>query len=64
MHWKEDGITEGLEIPCCKELWILLDAVTKKHSIQWEWIKGHSGHPQNERADELANLVIEKEGAF
>ena len=45
-----------------KELWILLDAVTKKHSIQWEWIKGHSGHPQNERADELANLIIEKNG--
>ena len=62
-NWKKNGWKTANKKPVKnKELWILLDAITKKHSIQWEWIKGHSGHPQNERADELANLIIEKNG--
>ena len=35
-----------------------LDNLVKKHEIQWKWIKGHSGHPENERADQLANEAI------
>ena len=41
-----------------KELWVKLDNLVAKHEINWKWIKGHSGHPQNERADQLANEAI------
>lgn len=62
-NWKKNGWKTANKKPVKnKELWILLDTVTQKHSIKWEWIKGHSGHPQNERADELANLIIEQKG--
>ncbi len=42
------------------DLWQRLDAVRNKHEINWEWVRGHCGHPENERADELANLAIDK----
>jgi ribonuclease HI len=42
------------------DLWQRLDAARNKHEIDWEWVRGHSGHPENERADELANLAIDK----
>ena len=42
-----------------KELWLELDQLVQKHNISWNWVKGHSGDPGNERADELANLGIE-----
>jgi ribonuclease HI len=41
-----------------KELWQALDVEVQKHTISWKWVKGHSGHPENERADELANEAI------
>ena len=64
-NWKKNGWKTANKKPVKnKELWILLDEAIVNHSIDWQWIKGHSGHPQNERADELANLVIEKEGTF
>ena len=60
-NWKKNGWKTANKKPVKnKNLWISLDELSKKHSIQWEWIKGHSGHPQNERADELANIIIEK----
>ena len=63
-NWKKNGWKTANKKPVKnKELWILLEKEVKQHSIKWEWIKGHSGHSQNERADELANLIIEKEGA-
>ena len=43
-----------------KEFWQSLDSESNRHEIQWEWVKGHSGHLENERADELANLAIEE----
>ena len=62
-NWKKNGWKTANKKPVKnKELWIMLEESTQQHQIQWEWIKGHSGHPQNERADELANLAIEKEG--
>ena len=36
------------------ELWQALDAANQRHEISWAWVKGHEGHPENERADELA----------
>ena len=59
-NWKKNGWKTANKKPVKnKSLWIHLDEVISGHKIQWEWIKGHSGHPQNERADELANLAIE-----
>ena len=57
--WKINGWKTANKKPVKnKELWIKLDALVKKHEIQWKWIKGHSGHPENERADQLANEAI------
>ena len=42
-----------------KDLWIQLDKLVSKHNISWEWVKGHSGNPGNDKADELANRGIE-----
>ncbi len=41
------------------DLWQALDALTQAHTIEWVWVKGHSGNPGNERADELANMGID-----
>ena len=43
-----------------KELWISLEKECDRHQIEWKWIKGHSGHILNERADELANQGIDE----
>jgi ribonuclease HI len=40
------------------DLWQRMDALAAKHEIQWLWVKGHAGHPENERADALANRGI------
>ena len=59
-NWKKNGWKTANKKPVKnKNLWIRLDEAISEHKIEWEWIKGHSGHPQNERADELANLAIE-----
>lgn len=43
------------------ELWQQLDAAAKRHTqVKWEWVRGHTGHPENERADELANQAIDE----
>tara|TARA_Y100001970_G_C14210575_1_gene846633 strand:- start:54 stop:503 length:450 start_codon:yes stop_codon:yes gene_type:complete len=42
-----------------KEYWEELDQIVTNHKISWEWVKGHSGHPENERADSLANQAID-----
>lgn len=40
------------------DLWQELDQLANRHQIKWNWVRGHNGHPGNERADELANLAI------
>ncbi|OBX36297.1 ribonuclease HI [Halomonas elongata] len=42
------------------ELWRDLHEQSKRHSVEWHWVKGHSGHPGNERADALANEAIDE----
>lgn len=59
-NWKKNGWkTASKKSVKNKELWILLDEECRKHKVTWEWIKGHSGHELNERADLLANLAID-----
>ena len=43
-----------------QDLWQELDALTQRHAIEWHWVKGHAGHPENERADALANRGIDE----
>lgn len=56
--WKKKGWTKkgGLKNA---ELWQRLDAAAARHDVTWEWVKGHAGHPENERADELARAGME-----
>lgn len=53
--WKRNGWKTAAKKPVKNvELWQELDELTGRHEIDWHWIKGHAGHPENERADELA----------
>jgi ribonuclease HI len=53
--WKRNGWkTKDKKSVKNAELWTRLDAAAGRHDIEWRWVKGHSGHPENERADELA----------
>ena len=45
------------------DLWQRLDELARGHEVEWHWVRGHAGHPENERADELANRGIEERGA-
>ncbi|WP_106746051.1 ribonuclease HI [Yoonia maritima] len=53
--WKKRGWKTASNKPVKNEdLWRRLDAAVQTHDVTWEWVKGHAGHPENERADELA----------
>ena len=53
--WKRNGWKTAAKKPVKNaELWQRLDAAQARHDVTWEWVKGHAGHPENERADELA----------
>ncbi len=53
--WKRNGWKTADKKPVKNvELWQRLDAVVARHKVNWHWVKGHAGHPENERADELA----------
>lgn len=53
--WKRNGWKTADKKPVKNvELWQRLDAAQATHSVEWRWIKGHAGHAENERADELA----------
>ena len=59
-NWKKRGWKTAAKTPVKNEdLWRRLDATIALHTIEWKWVKGHSGDPGNERADALANLGID-----
>jgi ribonuclease HI len=54
-RWKANGWRTAAKDPVKNaDLWQALDAARARHDISWHWVKGHAGHPENERADELA----------
>lgn len=60
-NWKRNGWKTAARKPVKNaDLWQQLDALVQQHDVNWEWVRGHSGHPENERADELANRGIEE----
>ncbi|MFO1034210.1 MAG: ribonuclease HI [Hyphomicrobiales bacterium] len=57
--WKKNGWKTADKKPVKNvELWQALDEAVLRHEISWHWVKGHDGHPENERADELARQGI------
>jgi len=61
--WKRRGWkTAGRKPVKNVDLWQALDAQNQRHEVTWHWVKGHSGHPENERADALANRGIDELG--
>lgn len=62
--WKKNGWkTASKKSVKNKELWQELELLSKNHFINWKWVKGHSGHPENERCDQLANEAISKKSS-
>ena len=59
-NWKRNGWKTSQKKPVVnQDLWQQLDAALASHSVQWHWVKGHSGHPENERVDQAANDAID-----
>ena len=57
--WKKNGWKTAAKKPVKNEdLWRRLDEAAARHDIVWEWVKGHAGHPENERADALAREAV------
>ncbi len=53
--WKRNGWKNAAKKPVKnRDLWERLDALAEERTVDWRWVKGHNGHPENERADELA----------
>ncbi|MBO1924342.1 ribonuclease HI [Thiomicrorhabdus sp. 6S3-12] len=60
-NWKKKNWRTAANKPVKnQELWQRLDAAIAPHKVEWHWVKGHSGHPENERVDELANLAMDE----
>ena len=58
--WKRRGWRNSKKEPVKNiDLWQQLDILVSDHKVSWYWVKGHSGHPENERADALANEAID-----
>lgn len=59
--WKRNGWkTAGRKPVKNVDLWQRLDAAAARHEVEWEWVKGHAGHAENERADRLAREALER----
>ena len=59
-NWRKNGWRTSDKKPVKNaDLWKRLDEAVKKHDVNWHWVKGHSGHPENERCDDLARGAAE-----
>ena len=59
INWKRNGWKSSSKKPVKnKDLWVELDSLNASLSVTWKWVKGPAGHPENERADYLANLGV------
>ncbi len=62
-NWKRNGWKTAARKPVKNDdLWRRLDELVGRHEVAWHWVKGHSGHPENELADALANRGIDELG--
>ena len=62
--WKRRGWKTADRKPVKNaDLWRELEALVHKHEVRWHWVRGHAGHPENERADALANRGVPSPGA-
>jgi ribonuclease HI len=60
-RWKRGGWRTAARKPVKNEdLWRRLDEVAAVHQVEWHWVRGHAGHPENERADALANQGLDE----
>ena len=60
INWKRNSWKSSNKKPVKnQDLWIRLDQLKQQKTIEWKWVKGHAGHPENERADILANKGVE-----
>jgi len=60
INWKKNGFKNSKKKPVVNaELWMRLDTIASQHKVNWQWVKGHAGHIDNERADELANKGLD-----
>ena len=59
-NWKKNGWKTAAKKPVAnQDLWQRLDQAIAPHQINWQWVKGHAGHPMNERCDDLARMAAE-----
>ena len=62
--WKKNGWKTAAKKPVKNvDLWQRLEAALEGHDVDWHWVRGHTGHPENERADELARKGLAEHGA-
>lgn len=59
--WKRNGWKTAAKKPVKnKDLWVALDDALQPHEVSWKWVKGHAGHAENERVDDLANQAMDE----
>ena len=60
-RWKRNGWKTAARKPVKnQDLWLALDRLAEDHDIEWHWVRGHSGHEENERVDQAANEAIDE----
>lgn len=60
-NWKKNNWKTANKKPVKnQDLWVLLDEVLQPHQVSWNWVKGHAGHAENERVDQLANIAMDE----